>query len=243
MPSDQNSLSSFPYSGGGAEPSPHYPVDYLFPMETAESVLRKLLQNPDTHVLTDALFAALVNLAGGGVPSLPMASEAERGVVVLATLAEVIAGIDDGKAITAKKLKGALAEREAPDDGRAYVRQGKAWVDLATVEVIAPGPVVMGGGTTAVTLSAELAGRRVILNSPGRCTVYLPATGLPEGFECMVRNAGGGPLVVSPLDGARVENDLWRWSDPTQYGSILLESAQGANRFYLLGGLEADVDL
>ena len=99
-------------------------------------------------------------------------------------------------------------------------------------------PIRLQQGVTTYTLAEESAARRIIFTSPNPCTVLLPSTGLPTGFHCLIRNAGGGSLTVVPTGNAVIENTILKWSDPTKYGSVLLESTSPFYTYFLMGGLE-----
>lgn len=99
-------------------------------------------------------------------------------------------------------------------------------------------PIILPTDTTTLTLTANHAARRIIFTSPNPCTILLPQEGLIEGFHCLVRNSGGGSLKVQTVGAAVIENSIRTWSDPTKYGSIMLETFKPYYTFFLMGGLE-----
>ena len=120
---------------------------------------------------------------------------------------------------------------------------GTEWVEGSSdvqyvYDIIFVAPIYLQQDVTTYTLSEESAARRIIFTSPNPCTVLLPSTGLPTGFHCLIRNAGGGSLTVVPTGNAVIENTILKWSDPTKYGSVLLESTSPFYTYFLMGGLE-----
>lgn len=99
-------------------------------------------------------------------------------------------------------------------------------------------PIIFEQGVNSVTLTMDHAARRLIFTNPNPCTVILPQNGLDEGFHCLVRNSGGGELNVQVSGAAVLENSISRWSDPTKYGSIMLEAREPYFSYFLMGGLE-----
>lgn len=99
-------------------------------------------------------------------------------------------------------------------------------------------PIIFEQGVNNVTLTMDHAARRLIFTNPNPCTVILPQNGLDEGFHCLVRNSGGGELSVQVSGAAVLENSVSRWSDPTKYGSIMLEAREPYFSYFLMGGLE-----
>lgn len=92
--------------------------------------------------------------------------------------------------------------------------------------------------TASITLSESHAARRAIFNTPDACTVHLPSSGLPEGFHCMVRNAGGGQVSVVKDGNCIVENETLQWSDPAKYGGIMLDAVTPQYTYFLMGGFD-----
>jgi len=101
-----------------------------------------------------------------------------------------------------------------------------------------PAPIILDSNIDNLTLSDDYIARRIIFTNPNPCTVYLPSSGLVEGFYCLVRNSGGGSLTAQVVSPAVLENSFSTWSDPTKYCSIMLESTQPYFSYFLMGGLE-----
>lgn len=99
-------------------------------------------------------------------------------------------------------------------------------------------PIQLPVLTAGITLSADHAAKRIIFNTPDPCTVYLPSSGLPEGFHCMIRNAGGGQISVEADELCIIENETLRWSDPTKYGGIMLDAITPQYTYFLMGGFD-----
>lgn len=123
-----------------------------------------------------------------------------------------------------------------PDN--AIGANGDLWVVYSALPIEFVPPIRLQQDVTTYTLSEESASRRIIFTSPNPCTVTLPDTGLPIGFHCLIRNSGGGSLTVVPTGDAVIENTILKWSDPTKYGSVLLESTSPFYTYFLMGGLE-----
>ena len=92
--------------------------------------------------------------------------------------------------------------------------------------------------TASITLTESHAARRIIFNTPDPCTVHLPSSSLPEGFHCMVRNAGGGQINVVADGNCIIENETLQWSDPAKYGGIMLDATTPQYTYFLMGGFD-----
>lgn len=113
-----------------------------------------------------------------------------------------------------------------------------AYVKNEVTRLITPAPIILDSNIDNLTLSDDYIARRIIFTNPNPCTVFLPSSGLVEGFHCLVRNSGGGSLTAQVVSPAVLENSFSIWSDPTKYGSIMLELTQPYFSYFLMGGLE-----
>jgi len=113
-----------------------------------------------------------------------------------------------------------------------------AYVKNEVTRLNTPAPIILDSNIDNLTLSDDYIARRIIFTNPNPCTVYLPSSGLVEGFYCLVRNSGGGSLTAQVVSPAVLENSFSTWSDPTKYCSIMLESTQPYFSYFLMGGLE-----
>ena len=116
--------------------------------------------------------------------------------------------------------------------------QNPSYIDQIIRDIIFLEPILLPSATNALVLSMTEAARRIIFTCPDPCVVHLPPRGLVSGFHCLVRNSGGGSLSVATQGEAILENTITSWSDPTKYGSILLESVDPVYSYFVMGGLE-----
>lgn len=99
---------------------------------------------------------------------------------------------------------------------------------------IANVPIRFASNVTTHTLTAGDNNKRLIFTSSQSCKIILPNVGLPAGFNCVVRNVGGGALYAEKVDPAVIENLTANWTDPVSYGNIMLEAITPVYSYFIM---------
>lgn len=122
------------------------------------------------------------------------------------------------------------------DEQIALVYTAGGWANQATVDFRLP--VIRPAGTSRVLTLADN-GALIVFDQAVACALTLPQASteaLPEGFQVLVRNRGGGALSLT-LQGSDTVVGGTTASNPAVPTSVILETAGASNEWLAVGDL------